>query len=150
DLKNIDLFTALSEQVESDQTSALQFALFCAEECESYMDIIGLSGELGDAEEPIRSFVGLRLAAAYPLLLSAYKRSHGGSDLEKLARWILVFATRHSILGNFDSGDMESLLFKLARQVRESEESKGQIMANVRAALEGASPTDEHLLSNAL
>ena len=54
---------------------------------------------------------------ALPLLLSSYLLLQPG-DFEKVVKYLLVFVTRYSIIGNLDSGGMEDLLFRLAREVR--------------------------------
>jgi len=120
DLKDKDLFTALKEHIETSQLGSKAFASACADECESYVQLLTVDDEhfSKDALVPLKRLVqDLGVPAALPLLLAAH-RVLKPADFAKVVRFVLVFYTRYSIISNLDRGDMEDLLFALARDLR--------------------------------
>ena len=120
DLKKDDLFTALKNHLETNHINAVDFARECGDECDDY-------GHLATADEsqlPTEAFQYVRaitrelgLRPALPLLLSGYLCLET-SDFADVVKYVLVFITRYSIIGNRESSGMEDLLFGLAREVR--------------------------------
>jgi hypothetical protein len=85
--------------------------------------------------------------AAIPLLLSSYILLKP-ADFENVAKHLLVFITRYSIIGNRDSAGMETLLFRLAREVRgmvkaEDDNTSQQAAKHVKEQLSANAPDDE-------
>lgn len=122
DLKNEPLFTALKTHIEARHISSIDFARLCAEECENYIQLVAVDEEQLEKEAVpfVRALTReLNFQPALPLLLSSYLLLQR-PDFMKVAKWILVFVTRYSIICNQDSAGMEDLLFKLARDVRKS------------------------------
>lgn len=119
DLKNQDLFTAIKSHVEHNNISSLDFTRTCAEECEYYVHLLEQNPEhVGTAAAALRSLVRqLAFQPALPVLLSAYACSK--EDLETICRWLLVYVTRYAVIANLDSSGLESVLFQLAREIRE-------------------------------
>ena len=120
DLKADDLFTALKKYIEEHHIGSLVFAQQCSDECDDYAQL-ALADE---TQLPKESFPFVRALTrelgfrpSLPLLLSSYLMLQP-ADFEKVTRYLLVFVTRYSIVGNLDSAGMEDLLFKLAREVR--------------------------------
>jgi Protein of unknown function DUF262/Protein of unknown function (DUF1524) len=150
DLKKDDLFTALKNYIEKHNVSSLDFAKQCGDECDDYIQL----AMADETQLPKESFPFVRALTrelsfkpAIPLLLSSYLLLQP-SDFEKVAKYLLVFVTRYSIIGNLDSAGMEDLLFKLAREVRETvkdeNDKDGSKKATdaVKAALSLNSPDD--------
>lgn len=121
DLKNIDLFTALKTRIEEHKISPIDFATSCAEECNRYVELWNANEEhLKAAARPVRILVReLQIEASLPLLLSVYSVLPL-SELEDVAKWVLVFVARYSIVIGLDSGGMENIFYALARSVREN------------------------------
>lgn len=120
DLKNEPLFTALKNHIEAKHIASIDFARLCGEECENYIQLVAVDEEHLEKEAVpfVRALTReLNFQPAFPLLLSSYLLLQP-ADFVKVAKWILVFVTRYSIIGNQDSAGMEDLLFKLARAVR--------------------------------
>ena len=120
DLKKDDLFTALKNHIETKNISAIDFARECGDECDDYfyLAIADESQLPKDSFQYVRAITReLGLRPALPLLLSSYL-SLNEADFADVARFILVFVVRYSIIGNRDSSGMEDLLFRLAREVR--------------------------------
>lgn len=119
DLKNVDLFSALKELIESNRISSTSFARTCSEECVRYVQLLKADKkQLGDAAVYVgRLAIDLGFESSLPLLLSAYTHFNA-SELEQLAKLLLVFVTRYSIIAKLDSSGLETVLFSLARDLR--------------------------------
>lgn len=151
DLKDRDLFTALKEFVENQKLESAAFARSCASECERYVQILTVDEKFvpKDAISPLRRLiVELDVQAAMPLLIAAYgllKPKH----FEALVRYLLVFYARYSIISNLDRGDMEDLLFRLAREVRamvsdsSDEKASANCASHAKRTLAAHAPADE-------
>lgn len=120
DLKNHDLFSALKFLIEKEKLDSLTFAQDCATECVRYVELLDSKPEhLGDAARYIGTLIKqLDCQPALPLLLSA-RGFFDLPSLESLARLLTVFVTRYSILARLDSSGLETVLFTLAREIRE-------------------------------
>jgi hypothetical protein len=119
DLKD-DLFTALKTYLEEHKIASRDFARVCADECDDYQQLVTADEtQLPKDSHPfVRALTReLGVKSAVPLLLSGYALFQQ-SDFEKLTKFLLVFITRYSIIGNKELAGMENLLFKLAREVR--------------------------------
>ncbi len=119
DLKEDDLFTALKKYIEEKKITSIDFASLCATECDDYVALLEADKDiLGEATEHVRSLVReLSVRPALPLLLVGL-RYFEKSDFLSMARLLLVFVTRYSILEDGNPAKMESLLFDIAAQTR--------------------------------
>jgi hypothetical protein len=148
DLKNQDLFTAIKNHIEQSSTESLHFTRTCSEECESYVHLLEQNEEhLKQAAPFVRSLVRqLDFQPALPLLLSAYICLR--DDLEKITKWLLVYVTRYSVIVNLDSSGLETLLFKLARDIREmmtKPENATACLKHIKETLTQNAPSDEQI-----
>lgn len=145
DLKQDDLFTALKKHIEKQQLSSLDFVKLCGGECDDYMALVAADEkELSpDALPYIRALTReLGFRPAIPLLLSAYSVLQPG-DFVNIAKYLLVFITRYSILANKDSAGLEDLLFDLARTVRTDVKDENDKIGSKQAA-DGVKATLKH------
>jgi Protein of unknown function DUF262 len=151
DLKKEDLFTALKKHLKEKNISAATFAKECGDECDDYLALITAD----ESELPKQAYQYVRaitrelgLRSALPLLLSCYL-ALVDSDFERVAKYILVFVTRYSIIGNRESSGMEDLLFRLAREIRDKvkplKDSRlsAAASAHLKAVLSSHTPDDE-------
>ncbi len=157
DLKNEDLFTALKRQIEDAKLSSLDFVRVVGDECDNYIQLLMVEEQhLPDGSTPLVKAITRELGFqyAYPLLLSSYLLLQD-ADFIKVAGYILVFITRYSIISNLDSGGMEDLLYKLAREVRamvkDSKDVAGSTAAtkHVRDIFVANTPDDQKTKTNA-
>jgi len=155
DLKDRDLFTALTERIEEEKTESKKFARVCADECESYVQLLKAEEDYIDKETLpfLRSLLReLNVQASLPLLLSAYTLLNK-KDFRDVVKWLLVFYTRYSIIANRDLGDMEDLLFSLARRVRVMVTDPNDSIASkscakeIKFTLDKYTPTTEEIKS---
>lgn len=137
DLKEVDLFTALKTDIESNKIASLDFVRLCADECENYVQLIDVNEEeIGRDSTPfVRALVKeLHLYSALPLLLSCYPHIKN-QDFASVVKLLLVFVVRYSIIGNLESASMEDLFFRLAREAREILESEKVDKATIRRCI---------------
>jgi hypothetical protein len=119
DLKNVDLFSALKQHIEGNKINSVDFARTCSEECVRYVQLLKAeTKQLGDAAPYVSRIAGdLGFESALPVLLSA-SAYFSNSELAQLAKLLLVFVTRHSIIARIDPSNLETVLFGLARDLR--------------------------------
>jgi hypothetical protein len=146
DLKNIDLFTALKAHIEEKGISSVDFAQSCADECGRYIELLNADATiLGEAAPHINTLVReLEIESSLPLLLAAY-RSFSLKELATITRWLLVFVTRYSIVVRLDSSGMETVFFKLARDVRAKMADKKNVkgtFAEIKKTLSDNAPSN--------
>jgi hypothetical protein len=144
DLKNIDLFSALKKHIEDKNINSVDFAKTCSEECDRYIEVVRASKEdLGDAAKHIDTLVNdLGFDVTLPLLLSAHA-TLDNADLEKVARLILVFVTRYTILLGLDFSGLENTTFALAREIRSL--PKAKIVAHIKSTLVKRAPDNKQI-----
>lgn len=145
DLKNIDLYTALKAHIEESKINSVTFASSCAEECERYVELLNADATvLGDAAQYVGALVReLEIDSALPLLMAVYS-TLSTSELASVTKYLLVFVTQYSIIVKLDSGDMETALFKLARDVRArvaANDSAKSILSSIKKSLSAQAPT---------
>lgn len=149
DLKNQDLFTALKKRIQDDAMSSKDFITMCESECEKYVSLLDQNKEeIGEEAAALVASIlrKLDVQAAFPVLLSTIVCIPG--HIEEVARVVLVFVVRYSVIGGQDMSGLENILFALARQIRTMAESKKKgkdCVAYIKKTLMDASPTDEQL-----
>lgn len=144
DLKNQDLFTALKEHIEGKGIKSLDFAQTCSEECVRYVELITADKkELRTAAPYIETLVDkLGYEVTLPLLQSAHTLLQP-ADLEKVARWLLVFVTRYSLILGLDPSGLENTLYTLAREIRT--QNLGTILSHIKDTLVRKAPNDQQM-----
>jgi hypothetical protein len=120
DLKTQDLFSALKAHIEGNSIESVEFTRTCSEECESYVRLLDYDEDHLRAASPyVRVLVRqLEIAPTLPVLLSSY-RLLDLEDFLRVVRWLLVFVARYSIISRLDPAGLETVLFGLARDIRE-------------------------------
>ncbi len=155
DLKAQDLFSALKAHIENNSIESVDFTRTCSEECEAYVQLLDHDEEhLHDATTDVRVLVRqLDIAPTLPLLLSSYRLLEL-ADFEKVVKWLLVFVTRYAIISRLDSSGLETVLYKLARAVREKmvlkngddpKQKAKQCLAHIKETLANNAPSDEQV-----
>lgn len=119
----------------------------CVYEAEIYVAIVESDEkQLHAAAKPIKNLLGhLGARSALPLLLSAHL-SLDASDFEKLCQTLIVFNIRYYIAAKFGPDGMESILFALAKAVREKKGNNvpsKEILRHVVDSLVKITPSDE-------
>ena len=151
DLKD-DLFVALKAYIEDTKIESLAYARQCLEECDDYIALLSADDtQLPKDSVPLVRAITRELGvkSALPVLLSGYLLLKP-KDFESLARFLLVFITRYSIIGNRNTAGMENLLFKLAREIREKVSApqdmhtSDQAIKHIKDSLKVNTPDDDN------
>lgn len=151
DLKDRDLYSAMSNDIESKSLNSVSFARDCAAECSAYVSLFE-----GDAETMTEGAIPvvqsltkkLNVQSAFPLLLSSLAK-FDRQGFEKVARLVLVFVTRYSVVMDLDPSGMETVLFALAKEVRDtvtSPSEQGKCLAKIKAELSNKAPNDDQIV----
>ncbi len=128
---------------------SLEFTRTCADECESYVQLLDLDEDhLGKTTPLVRVLVRqLDVQAALPMMLSSY-RLFEPNDFEKVLRFMLVFVVRYSVVSGLDSGGMETVFFSLAQEIRakmtDPKKAK-EVLGIVKETLVQNSPSDDQV-----
>jgi hypothetical protein len=150
DLKNESLFAALKRHIGGQSISSVDFVQACASECQNYISLLTFSEDhLKDAAPYVRSLIqSIDAQSALPMLLSAYAK-FGASAFTDIVKWLLVFVTRWPILLGFDSSGLETLLFELARSIREvpvdDDKVKRAKLREIKEKLKKSAPSNEQI-----
>lgn len=146
DLKKEDLFSALKKHIEDRQIKSVDFAKACAEDCAIYLELLKPRTEhLGEAAGLIETLVNdLEFDVTMPLLLSAHS-TMTNQNLAKVARLLLVFVTRYTMLLGLDFSGLENTMYALAREIRPL--PQGKAVAHIKSALLKRSPDNTLILA---
>jgi hypothetical protein len=152
DLKNEGLFAALKKHIEDNSLNSLDFAQSCATECGNYVSLVSLSEEnLKGSVHHVRSLLqGLGGQSALPMLLSSYSK-FGATEFTQIVKLLLVFVTRYSIFLGQDSSGLETLLFEMARDIRnvpDEDKAKRSKLADIKEKLRKSAPTDAQIAAS--
>lgn len=148
DLKSKDLFSALKEHIEGKNLNSLDFSRSCSEECDRYVQLLDGDEALKGARRFVHTLLrDLDVQSSLPLLLSSYYHFEA-SDFEKIAKWVLVFVMRYSVIANQDPAGMETIFYNLARDTRAAlsdlpPREKSKCLKHIKDTLVKASPTDD-------
>lgn len=151
DLKREDLFSALKKRIKDDKSTSLDFVQGCAEECDRYIELVIQDKDaLKDAADLVTSLVRkLEVQSALPVLLSA--TICVPDLLAQIARLLLVFVVRYSVIGNHHTSQLESIFFALARSIRElrfKNKPPKEIINHIKTTLVNASPDEKQFTAS--
>jgi uncharacterized protein with ParB-like and HNH nuclease domain len=147
DLKNVDLYTALKKHIEDKKVKSIDFAQTCSEECEKYIELLRANkDDLGEsAAKNVNALINdLGFDQTLPLLLSAHMLLDKG-ELDKVARLVLVFVTRYSMLLGLDISGLENTMYALAKEIRDLPKTK--VISHIKETLVKRAPDDKQLLA---
>lgn len=105
---------------------------------------------LGESAPYVETIVdSLDTDRALPLLLSAYSNLKP-ADVRDIAKWLVIFIVRYSVISDLNPGIMEDLFFSLAKDVHTQSKKRhplasSQIAARVKKALKDKSPADQQI-----
>ncbi len=119
DVKTRRLYREIKDFVESNNVDSLELSRDLRQSAATYTDLVAgrhddevISGLLSDLQL-------LNAKALLPLVMSAH---HVGSDdqLRDLLAASVAFFVRHNVIGNLENSRLETVVFRLARALRES------------------------------
>jgi hypothetical protein len=150
DLKDRNLFTALTEDIEGQKLKSVAFINSCSDECETYLQLLTADKSLGRAARLVHNLLhDVDCESAMSVLLSAYYSLRPG-DFDSIVRLLLIFVVQYSIIAGLDPGGREDVLFEAAHAIRtkmkgkEKQETAGKhcVLHVKKMLLEAAPSTD--------
>ncbi len=146
DLKAKGLYSEIKDHLAKNKTTSIDFAQACVEACEDYLKLIEVDKSLPkDAFKDVEGLVRyLSVQNSLPLLLSAYK-CLTDSDFTKLAKYAVSLYVRHTLIGNQNPLELETVFYDTAREIRAQAESKvasSKVLKAAKAKLTKLNPTD--------
>ncbi len=154
DLKNKDLFTALSKHLEDSKIKSLEYVETVLSDCSDYLKIVRSNPadfDLTKCTALLKTIIkDLECDTAIPALIAGYQ-CLPVVDFQKLCELTIVFIVRHSIFTERSEAKLEDVLYKLAKDIRDMALDKrdarqcGKVMAHCRKLLEDAAPSDAEI-----
>lgn len=140
DLKTRRLYKAIKSRLEDDAVDSLQFSRDLRRSAAIYRDVV--NGR-DDNAEIARLLQGVRMLGAKALLppiLSAYDTEPEDERL-RFIKALIVFYVRHVVIGKLDNSRLETVVYRMAKQLREDCDYGAAI-----TAVQEASPPDERFV----
>ncbi len=146
DLKAKGLYSEIKTHLETKQITSLDFAQACSDACEDYLLLLDVDKSLPkDAQRDVEGLVRFLSAQnSLPLLLSGHQ-SLTDSDFTKLVKVAASLYVRHTLIGNQNPLDLETVLYDAAREIRAQISSKvpsAKALAAAKAKLNAINPAD--------
>lgn len=146
DLKAKGLYAEIKSHLATQKLSSVEFAQSCSEACDDYLRLLDIDKSLPkDAQQNIEGLVRyLSVQNGLPLLLAAFQCLNN-SDFVKLVRAMTSLYVRHTLIGNQNPLELETVFYDSARELRAQTDSKVSSSKALQAAkskLATINPTD--------
>jgi hypothetical protein len=146
DLKAKGLYAEIKSHLASQKLSSVEFAQSCSEACDDYLLLLDIDKSLPkDALQNIEGLVRyLGVQNGLPLLLAAFQ-CLSASDFSKLVKSMTSLYVRHTLIGNQNPLELETVFYDSARELRAQKDSKvssNKALQAAKAKLAAINPTD--------
>jgi hypothetical protein len=146
DLKAKGLYTEIKEHLDSNSITSIAFAQSCSESCEDYLKLLDVDKSLPkDALRDVEGLVRyLSVQNCLPLLLAAYQ-CLSQADFIKLLKTATSIYVRHTLIGNQNPLELETVYYDAAREIRAQTKSKvasNKALQAAKAKLMAINPSD--------
>lgn len=118
DIKTQSLYRAIKSKIINDNIQSLSFSRQVRDASVVYREIV--SGQ-SDDEEIVRLLEGVKELGAnvlYPALLSVFQKSEL-EEAKNLLRALIATFIRHNVIGGLESSQLETVVFSLAKEIRD-------------------------------
>ena len=124
DLKAKGLYAEIKSHLATQKLSSVEFAQSCSEACDDYLRLLDIDKSLPkDALQNIEGLVRyLSVQNGLPLLLAAFQCLND-SDFVKLVRAMTSLYVRHTLIGNQNPLELETVFYDSARELRAQTDS---------------------------
>ncbi|MFA5115679.1 MAG: DUF262 domain-containing protein [Candidatus Omnitrophota bacterium] len=125
DLKAKGLYSEIKDHLVSRSITSIDFAQSCSDACEDYLKLLEVDKSLPkDALRDIEGLVRyLGVQNCLPLLLAAYQ-CLSQSDFIKIVRITTSLYVRHTLIGNQNPLELETVFYDAAREIRAQKDSR--------------------------
>ena len=145
DVKARGLFHEIKTYLARHKVRPSEFSEICDSECEAYTGILDINQRrLGNAAGSVEALVRhLEAHVALPVLLSGI-RCLDQEHFARLSGLVVDLFVRHSLIANLNPYDLEDVLYRAARNIREIAPKKGNVVAyrKARDILAAVNPSD--------
>lgn len=146
DLKARSLFAEMKSHLYQSEITSLSFADQCSKECDSYISLLDIGGEIPkEAKNSLEGIIkNLNILSSLPLLLSGLICLNE-SDFTKLCNYVVGLIVRYYLVANLNPLDLESSFYKAAREIRGKNftgERSAHCLLAAKTILSKISPTD--------
>jgi hypothetical protein len=146
DLKAKGLYSEIKSHLASNKLSSIVFAQLCSDACEDYLKLLDVDKSL--PKDAVRNIEGLvrylSVQNGLPLLLAAYQCLND-SDFVKLVKAMTSLYVRHTLIGNQNPLELETVFYDSARELRAQKDSKvssSKALQAAKAKFTKINPTD--------
>ena len=140
DVKTRRLYREIKDRIENDNVSSLVFSRDLQRSASIYTDIVAASDDNEDIANVLAGVSMLGAKALLPAILSSYDIGED-DDRRMLIHSLIVFYVRHNIIGQLETSRLETVVYKLAKQLRDD----GDYEAATQALREAA-PRDDRFV----
>ena len=137
DLKTRRLYKAIKSGLEDDGADSLQFSRDLRRSVAIYRDIVNARDDNAEIARLLQGVRMLGAKALLPSILSAYDTEPEDERL-RFIKALIVLYVRHVVIGKLENSRLETVVYKVAKQLREDGDY-GRAITAVREA----SPPDE-------
>lgn len=137
DLKTRRLYKAIKSRLEDDGADSLQFSRDLRRSVAIYRDIVNARDDNAEIARLLQGVRMLGAKALLPSILSAYDTEPEDERL-RFIKALIVLYVRHVVIGKLENSRLETVVYKVAKQLREDGDY-GRAITAVREA----SPPDE-------
>lgn len=146
DLKAKGLYSEIKDHLSLKKITSVDFAQACSESCDDYLMLLDVDKSLPkDAQRDVEGLVRyLTVLNSLPLLLAGHQ-CLTDTDFAKLAKLVVSLYIRHTLIGNQNPLELETVFYDSARELRAQTESKvssAKALQKVKAKLAKLNPND--------
>ncbi len=136
DVKTRSLYREIKSTIQTENTDSLVFSRQLQEAASVYRDLVAARDPDPELRRGLESVSLLGARSLLPAVLSGY--AAGNLDEKRgLLKCLIVFFVRHNVIGNLENSRLETVVFNVARQIRENNNFPEGI-----GSLQEATPTD--------
>jgi hypothetical protein len=142
DVKTRSLYREIKDRVLREEIPVMRLSRELSDEAEIYEAIVTADDDDPEIQRQLKGISLLGANAVLPAALSAFVV--GNSDQQKqLLRALVILYIRHTIVGGLENAKLEQLVFRIAREVRNTRDFAAAI-----SAIRSFSPSDQDFLEN--
>jgi Protein of unknown function (DUF1524) len=142
DVKTRSLYREIKDRIQRDEIPVMRLSRELSDEAEIYEAIVTADDDDPEIQRQLKGISLLGANAVLPATLSAFIVGNKNQQKELLKALVTLYI-RHTIVGGLENAKLEQLVFRIAREVRNTRDFDAAI-----AAIRSFAPSDEEFLRN--
>lgn len=142
DVKTRSLYREIKASIQTDNTDSLIFSRRLQDAALIYRDLVAAKDQDPELRRSLEGVALLGAKALLPAILSSYSTGNL-EQRRRLLRALIVFFVRHNVVGNLENSRLETIVFNLARDIRQT----GNLDAAIETLREAA-PLDAQFVQS--